>query len=432
MQTLLQLALQVCFERAAAPHTAQLGASGGAAAAAAAAGAACVSFAPLQDALPLPLQLSTFSAVGTVSPALLRVLAQIGVRQVDMTNAALTAPLCGALASMHSVQELTIFNEMEDTPVQLAAAVANLQQLTSLTLTNLIPSVAVALPASLKHLWLAQDTEPSEAGVVDISHLTALSRLDVQNHVGRTTALPLTIPAQPLDVMTYGLVEVLGSRGIKDMWIVCWAERDMQALLMLPGQPQLRDLALTAKADRWAAHSDTRAQCAAALGQVTGLTRLKLYSAGQPLLHHLSKLHHLLSLYILQSQEQPLADVLQLSTLTNLTCLVLEGGEALGQGLDDVAAVTLASALSSLQRLDLISQGMRSWAVLPAVGRLTKLRSLKLWPNHGAHLTPLLLQQLSFLTGLTSLTLPVEHCSQENQQLLLAKIPGLTAISSTP
>jgi hypothetical protein len=70
-------------------------------------------------------------------------------------------------------------------------------------------------------------------------------------------------------------------------------------------------------------------------------------------------------------------DIKQLSVLTNLTKLAVNGPADLG--LDDAAAVALAGSLTRLQELALGSSSSKlTWSVLPALARLTDLRDLRL------------------------------------------------------
>lgn len=341
-----------------------------------------------------------------MSPAILRLLeqtAQVQELALMMKPEQCVVPLCNALGSMYSLRHLKVVVGDEATPPQLAPAFAQLQRLTHLMTRNLTPAVAAAFPPSLKHLTIAQDRTPENA-VIDISHLFALSVVGALK-LG-DSQMVLTLPAQPLHMHLHGALELCGVFNITKLNLRDRTQQGARTLLVLPAQSLLNDLTLDIRVT-----DADQARCAAALGQLTALTHLTLCVSFPPL-QHVSNLQRLVSLHIMRSPEQPLADVLQLSKLTGLTSFLFDGV----QGLDDVAAVVLAGALTRLQRLHMRGKATQTWAMLPAVGCLTGLHSLCLLPNPSALLTPLLLQQLSSLTGLTSLTLPVQHCSQESQQ----------------
>jgi hypothetical protein len=418
---MLQLALRVCVEQETKPPQP---------ATTPAPAAAADDSSALQDAAPLPLRLSCLSAdVAITSPAALRLLAALGLQGLKLLlqPAQVTAALCSALSRMHSVRhvELTL-PEGKELPVQLAAALGQLTQLTHLHVRSGVGQEAgKVLPAALEHLQLDMDkVHPSDA--LDLSHLTSLSAAVIVNETD--DVMQLVLPAQSgveLSLELDGRVDMQAGSGVACLTVSYYNLEDWQALHFLSAQPHLRALCLYNYDRPYPVEEADVSGCAgiaAELGSLTGLTRLKLFQL--PLgLGQLPRLRQLVSLWWDSSWEQPLADVLHLSALTQLTGFVF-----IGKGLIDVAAVILAGALTQLQRLCLRTCSITTWSMLPLVGRLTSLRVLDLCPSDEARLDSLLLQQLSCVTGLTRLSLPVQHCSQESQQQLLARLPGLKAI----
>jgi hypothetical protein len=134
--------------------------------------------------------------------------------------------------------------------------------------------------------------------------------------------------------------------------------------------------------------------------------------------------------------------LMQLSALTALTSLQIVDGD--GAGLTDDLVGALASSLTQLQTLYLVGEGMRTWSALPAIAQLTGLRSLRLLPIpceaavyvqgkkavrrfKGAEL-----RQLSTLTRLTELQLPLQGCSDWEWKRLLCKLPSLQVLMTHP
>jgi hypothetical protein len=135
--------------------------------------------------------------------------------------------------------------------------------------------------------------------------------------------------------------------------------------------------------------------------------------------------------------------LMQLSALTALTSLRIHDPD--GAGLNDAVAAAMAANLTRLQILDLTSDGLRTWSVVPLIAELTGLRYLRLQPAPcnsdvrlaagemavgrftGAHL-----MQLSSLTQLTELMLPLKHCSKEEVGQLLEALPSLEELYNFP
>jgi hypothetical protein len=417
----VQLALRVCVDQAAQPLQPPT-------AAAAAAGDSGF----LQDAAPLPMRLSRFSAGALTRPAVMRLLAALGVRELHMwlQPAQVTPALCSTLSHMHSVRRIRVGVAGGELPLRLAAAVGRLPQLTRLYVISAVGAGAMqALPASLEELRLAR---VCRGDIADFSHLTALSRLRIE--CATNARMQLILPAQPgLHVRVEGWADIRPGSGLCRLAVSAWELQDLRVLASLQIQPHLRTLSLRLSYDHYILINDyensvLHAALAASLGQLTGLTQLVLRDI-PPVLVQLPRLRQLLDLSWDCPCRVSLPDVLQLSTLTQLTGLTFYG-----DGLDDAAAVVLASALTRLQRLCLRSGSIVTWSMLAVIGRLTKLFELSLTPSGEAHLEPLMLQYFSTLTGLTWLQLPARYlfCSQDIEPQLLAMIPGLRELSHEP
>jgi hypothetical protein len=211
----------------------------------------------------------------------------------------------------------------------------------------------------------------------------------------------LLLPAQPgLRMQVEAGADIQPGSGLNRLAFSAFTLHEMEELLYLSAQPHLRALSLSIQASAYPFSIEDEnsvlqgSSIAACLGQLTGLTQFALWQVPSGL-GQLSRLRQLLDLSW-DSSEVPLADVLQLSTLTQLT-----GLSFYGDGLDDAAAVVLGSVLTRLQRLCLSSDNIVTWSMLPVVGYLTGLRELALRPSAEARLEPGLLQYLSTLSGWT-------------------------------
>jgi len=120
----------------------------------------------------------------------------------------------------------------------------------------------------------------------------------------------------------------------------------------------------------------------------------------------------------------PSSDLVHLSALTALTKLDLR----MDSGLDDATAVAILQKLTNLQDVSL--QGsLQSWDVLPVLAQLTNLRELRLICKRGLLLSRAGLQQLSTLTQLASLVVPLAaDCNASVVRRFLAGMPHLDRI----
>lgn len=80
--------------------------------------------------------------------------------------------------------------------------------------------------------------------------------------------------------------------------------------------------------------------------------------------------------------------------------------------------------------LDLGGEVLLTWSVAPAVAQLTGLVHLSLRPE--GETTPLCLQQLSVLSSLTHVSLPVGNLSEDDRRVFLASMRGLRDIQHLP
>lgn len=125
---------------------------------------------------------------------------------------------------------------------------------------------------------------------------------------------------------------------------------------------------------------------------------------------------------ILQANDAPTVDLIELTALTKLTNLSL-----CNCGATDLVVSALACRLLRLQKLDLQYCAMRTQAFLPPIGALPDLRDLDLCENT-FKLTDLGLMQLSRLTKLTHLLFDKETVSSEAVAAFLAAVPSLDRI----
>jgi hypothetical protein len=212
----LQLAFRVCVEQAAQPRQPLTV-------------AAAVDSSVLQDAAPPPLRLSCFSAGALASPAVLRLLAALGLRELklQLQPEEVTSALCSALSQMHSVQQMEVdLQPGVQLPLCLAAAVGQLSQLTRLQVTSVVGSGTMqALPASLEDLCLTMEIVHQDE-VLDFSHLTALSRLDIANET--LEQMQLVLPAQPgLRMQLEGRADIQPGSGLNRLAVSAWVPKDL-------------------------------------------------------------------------------------------------------------------------------------------------------------------------------------------------------------
>lgn len=277
--------------------------------------------------------------------------------------------------------------------------------------------------------------------VISLSHLTALRSLRWTSFRGPSLS-ELTLPQQPVKLVSYGKLQLVGPFNLPEVEhrTSCQEEYSCQLLLQLASSPHLRSLEVSIE-DAEALSQPELREFGAVIGTITTLTALCFSAVGHAshlqhigLLQQLRKLPSLVELNLdLNSPRVGDGDpfvqdysMLQLSELTGLTQLTVEDS-----GLDDIVAAAVALSLTRLEELTLGSSSMVTWAALPVIAGLTGLRSLAFAADGvvtlSSHLRPAVLQQLSSLTLLTQLTLPVHHLSGADRQQFLASMPSLRA-----
>lgn len=265
-----------------------------------------------------------------------------------------------------------------------------------------------------------------------LEHLTGLQTLEV--HCG--TPLHLTLPAHTTTLQAIGAVRVQGPHGLVSVSVKDMVTTDDSVIAR--GLDILQDI--SAQQQPWALHITApqvvEQQVLAALEACSSLTSLTIAEGalhmaanGTPWwCKHIAKLTRLVELD-LDVRKQTQADVLQLTTLTAITSLMIRCGE----GVDDAVTVALSWHLTNLQEL-CVSGMFQTAAIVPAIAGLTKLRGLGVIPRprsgFEACVTPCLLNQLLALSQLTGLTLPVGHaCPIEALELFVAQMTGLRHLS---
>jgi hypothetical protein len=436
----------------------------------------------LQGAVSLPLRLKSFTTNGLPSPAVLENLQSTGVQYLQIGFYPIDVPdgFFSSLGNLQSLNNLTVTHrstpEIDYLPAEVAAVVGQLQNLTCLSIHCMTPAGSRYLPASLKALYLccpmkgsvdAQDTESAPDGIISLTHLTALTGLQWHSSSGLAGVCDVTLPQQPLQLWTSGKLHLVGSQHLPLLDIVASCGYGLEFVEDLSSYTNTTLLAVNlphAVDVPW----DLRTVLSRTLGAFTNLREFtfkargqiyKLRPWGHPyIIDELCKLPLLTKVTLACVDDCyegcEILNLLHLSALTKLTSLDVV--DWAGVGLNDSAAAAIASSLTRLQELHLCSNSIVTWDVLPAIARLTSLRSLRLqtlsclrygkmhhqyhalhgdsnssWgaPNvpdiDGPHITQPMLQQLSALTCLTRLELRLSHVDAEQQQQFLAGMPSL-------
>jgi hypothetical protein len=181
----------------------------------------------LQDGVSLPLHLKSFTTNGLPSPAVLKHLQSTGVQCLKFELYPLQVPanLCPALANLQSLDNLTVWHkdtpEIDYMPVEVAAAVGQLQHLTCLSIDRVTPAGTKLLSTSLKELYLCcpmNDTCGSNDDIISLTHLTALTGL--KWHSCLSGVCDVTLPQQPLQLWSSGELHLVGSQHLTSVDIL--------------------------------------------------------------------------------------------------------------------------------------------------------------------------------------------------------------------
>lgn len=384
-----------------------------------------------KPAAPAKLQICSFSGPCWFNPTILEALRAAGsltaLTMVMANNQQQpSAAVCAALASMstlHSLQEyvhdMRLANESDEPTLcqHLAAAVQQLQQLTSLVLPlPVLLEQLQLLPRSLQHLHMciapppaSPDALPDASVLADLSPLTALKSLDlhmVPKPYDDTTLLRAKLPDQLQGLSVIGPFSAdTPCQHLRSLKVRA-AERCLDSLQHLSSMTALRQLEVCGSMMATAMDLVTIVN---ALGTATQLTHVvvdfsetgyaEVGGEDIQLGDSLSKLVGVQHLMVANSSLSE-GGVLQLTALTKLTALHVT---ASSYGLTSMAVVALACRLRRLQSLSLLG-GCLAASVLPALGSLPELQHLDL-SDAVLDLTPEGLQQLSSLTRLTTLYL---------------------------
>lgn len=259
----------------------------------------------LQYAAPLPLRLKRFCATNshtTLPGSVLRLLQLAGVQQLQfyIDEAAIPRGLCSAVASLQNVTDLKLQSLQQDDwqrehyepfPVALAAAVGQLQHLTSLYVSCLSPAGSRLLPPSLQLLGLnmplkdnvspnaSSAADSAQGDIVSFTHLTALSLLkwtSNQEPVLWDLALP---QHQPLELEVEGRLRLIGPHSVSRA-TVSYDEFGPEVLLDLPNNPTCESVSADLGSVKDVALPRLR-DLGDALGALTKVTCLDLWTYGQ-------------------------------------------------------------------------------------------------------------------------------------------------------
>jgi hypothetical protein len=350
-------------------------------------------------------------------------------------------------------------------PSDLAEAIGNLPALKALS-CQLSPGAATQhLPVSLRELsvvlscqkkvsyigdsWGTTSSGPDTLRVdhcLDLSHLKELTSLHVSLHVSleeplvsffeRTVMVQLEL-AQGVRLETLGWYGYqTGALQLHHVLSVQHMQIDMHnagRLLDVIHKLAPRPLVSLQACGTLHGSSEQMKAITAALSKMTCLSRLDLEwvkvageeggeevpwgasLAGLPLQH--------LQLGI--SKASP-ADLLHLSKLTALTSLHLN----VSNGLDDATAAVVVRCLTRLQGLSLQTGLQNLSLVVPGLGGLTQLSSLRLICPRYVHMSVVDLQALAPLQRLQSLVVPLgSDCTTAVVRKWLAGMPCLDSIS---
>ncbi|WIA29600.1 hypothetical protein OEZ86_012090 [Tetradesmus obliquus] len=401
-----------------------------------------------------PLRLRVFSTDFLSGPGLLAALpaatlTSLGVKHMQGYPSANSTAISHALAGLTALRHLTLENyncEHGKLAGNCLQGVAKLACLTSLRLTWVAADADLALlPQTLQELRLAACCG---AAPLKLQHLTGVEalHLDLQGTPAPGSALPAQL--QQLTLYTWG--DNVAADTFGNSSYLRYKQHNLQHL-QLDALQQLRALVVTnglcepqqmhrvaclpkleavvlrytdaslaqRAAPAWPHLQQLReltiegGSCTPTLdeldtkefmqqiGAATTLVALHIASSmvdgDVHICRYLTGLQQLQDLNLTNAEgPNTREDALHLTALTGLTALVLDGA----QGVDDVAAVAIASWLRQLQNLELRSCGLTTAAALPAIGSLTQLQYLCL-TGYGA--TEIEGGDIMLLTRLTKL-----------------------------
>lgn len=388
---------------------------------------------------PLPLRLTSLHTDRLYKPDVLQLLPKFGVEVLDLEQVrslraeVFSAPVCAALAQITTLQQLYLPLNGPAMPQGLGKALDKLQGLSCLK-CSISPDDLQLLPASLQHLEVRIEAAADAAATFSCSHLAALQDLRVWRQ--RLEPLRIVLPPKVQQVEVQGAVCLQGLREVQELELTQSAGT-LETLQSLPWVTSPFSLNLSLVPEQQAGPGQAqlpnpagRQEHAKALSMLTAVTRLGIWDAGianagpeASWCSAVLPLRNLRDLY-LDLVALPSSELVQLSTLTALTTLDLR----MDSGLDDATAVAILQKLTNLQDLSL--QGsLQSWDVLPVLAQLTNLRALRLICKRGLLLSPTGVQQLSTLTQLESLIVPLAaDCITSVVRQFLAGMPQLDSI----
>ena len=346
-----------------------------------------------------------------------------------------------ALASLTNLRHLVLHIDMPDGfewPVAYLQSVEALTQLTYLELNEAAaedaPMFLPRLPSSLLHLYIrfADPDDPMELVVMDLDHLSKLTRLDFDQPMDAASKLPPSLLALGSDA-SWGSIAALSSlRKLEHVTIYAAEDVAAAALTTLNRLTSLTDISLgcfgrtciRATAPLWPQLRSLKhlylADCGlldggspftaglqADLAAATGLTRLMISGSGSN--EYRSDAADMVALYQViaglgKLQELSLARIatpqsaLPLARATQLTMLLIESCD-----IPDMAATAIGCSLRQLRSLALVDEKRLTDACMPALGLLTSLTSLSLGGLGRTGVTVEGVMQLSSLRGLKEL-----------------------------